>query len=249
MRYRLCDIDYERRYSMKIAVCDDEKEIRSGIAEKIRLLFADAEIIQFKDGNSLLAYPGSLDILFLDIQMKPIDGMETARKLRKAGNNVTIIFVTATEEYVYQAFDVGAFHYLVKPFKTGKFFEVLQKAVEERKEIRLRKANETPSIFIKQGSMTHKIYLSEIIYAEVYNRKIIIHKKTEDVEYYGKLTELEKKAGEGFFRTHRAYLVNLDYVLRYNAETVWLEKGQALMSKKNYAAFVKRYLRHNKRDM
>lgn len=234
---------------MKIAVCDDEKEIRSCIAEKIRLFYADAEIIQFPNGSSLLAYPGQIDILFLDIQMKPIDGMEAARRLRKAGNHTTIIFVTAIEDCVFQAFDVGAFHYLIKPFEAGKFFEVLQKAVKERKEIHLRKTNETPSIVIKQGSMTQKIYLCEIVYAEVYNRKIIIHKKTEDVEYYGKLTDLEKQAGEGFFRTHRAYLVNLDYILRYNAETVWLEKGQALIAKKNYPAFVKRYLQHNKKDM
>lgn len=233
---------------MKIAICDDEKEIRAAIEKKIRLLYADAEIIQFEDGTSLLAYPAQIDILFLDIQMTPIDGMETARKLRKDGNDVTIIFVTALEEYVFQAFDVGAFHYLVKPFETGKFIKVLRNAAEERKEINLRKANEKPAIVIKQGSMTRKIYLCEIVYAEVYNRKIILHKKDEDVEYYGKLSDLEMQTGEGFFRTHRAYLVNLDYVLRYNAETIWLEKGEALMAKKNYPEFVKKYLQYNRKE-
>jgi len=234
---------------IRIAVCDDEKEIRDSIEKNIRLLYADAEVILFENGNSLLAYPGQLDILFLDIQMQPIDGMETARELRRSGNHVTIIFVTAIEEYVFQAFDVQAFHYLVKPFGREKFFQVLRRAVEERKELRFREREEKPAIVIKQGSMTQKVYLCEILYAEVYNRKVVIHKKDGDIEYYGKLGDLEKQAGKDFFRTHRAYLVNLQYIIRYDARTVWMEKGQALMAKQNYPEFVKRYLEFNRKEI
>ena len=108
--------------SLRIAICDDEKEIRNNIERNIRLIYADVSIVQFEDGKTLLAYTEQIDILFLDIQMQPIDGMETARELRKAGNRMTIIFVTAIEEYVFQAFDVGAFHYLVKPIEQVKFF-------------------------------------------------------------------------------------------------------------------------------
>ncbi len=234
---------------MRFGICDDEKEIRDVIEEKIRLLYEYAEIVRFADAESLLKYPGQIDILFLDIQMEPTDGMEAARKLRAAGNNMTIIFVTAIEEYVFQAFDVGAFHYLVKPLEGEKFFEVLRRAVTERKEINVKKMEEKASIMIKKGSLTQKIYLCEILYAEVYNRKILLHTMEGDVEYYGRLADLEKQAGAGFFRTHRAYLVNLEHVVRYDAGTVWLEKGQALMARQNYSEFVKRYLQFNRREV
>lgn len=234
---------------MKFAICDDEKEIRSGIEEKIRLLYEDGEIVQFADGKALLEYPEQIDILFLDIQMEPIDGMETARRLRAAGNNATIIFVTAIEEYVFQAFDVGAFHYLVKPLEKAVFFKTLKRAVAERKERRPEETEKRPFLLIKQGSITQKIYLCEILYAEVYNRKIVLHRKDGETEYYGRMSDLEKQAGAGFFRTHRAYLVNLNYVVRYDAGTVWLEKGQALMAKQHYSEFVKRYLQFNRREV
>ena len=74
------------------------------------------------------------DILFLDIQMPDKSGMETAMELRKKNKRTILIFVTALEEYVFQAFDVGAYHYLVKPFSEEKFAEVLQKAVKELEE-------------------------------------------------------------------------------------------------------------------
>ena len=69
-----------------------------------------------------------------------------------------------------------------------------------------------------------------------------------EIEYYGKMKELEQKAGELFYRSHRAYLVNLGYITKYNATTIWLEKGQALMAKQNYPEFVKRYLKYNQQE-
>ena len=86
--------------------------------------------------------------------------------------------------------------------------------------------------------------LEDIIYAEVFNRKVMLHTTDGDIEYYGKLTDLSEQAGEDFYRTHRAYLVNLKYVEKYNAATIWLEKGTALISKKQYAGFVRQYMQY-----
>ena len=99
---------------MKFAICDDESVIRNEIERNIRILYSDADIMQFESGRCLLDSSDNekFDILFLDIRMEDTDGMEAARKLRQAGSDVIIIFVTAMEEYVFQAFDVGAFHYL-----------------------------------------------------------------------------------------------------------------------------------------
>ena len=89
-----------------------------------------------------------------------------------------------------------------------------------------------------------KISLDDIVYAEVFNRKVMLHTIRGDIEYYGKLTELSEMAGEDFYRTHRAYLVNLRYVEKYTATTIWLERGTALISKKQFAGFVRRYMQY-----
>lgn len=242
---------------MRIAVCDDEKIVRDMLAERILKLCPETDILFYGSGRELLAADAMPDILFLDIQMPDMDGMETARELRKRSRCTILIFVTAIEEYVFQAFDVGAFHYLVKPFTDEKFKSVLNNAIEQYKLLSKETTHmsekshhlktEEKCLMVKTGGTAMKIPLSDIVYAEVFNRKVTIHTMEEDIEYYGKLSDLEKQAGEDFFRTHRAYLVNFKYVVKYNAATVWMEKGSVLMAKQNYHEFVKMYLKYNQR--
>lgn len=233
---------------MQIAVCDDERETRNMLAEKIRRLYPDAGLSLYQSGEELLRADRQPDILFLDIQMAGKDGMETARELRRRKYKTILIFVTALDDFVFEAFDVGAFHYLVKPFHNGKFAEVLHNAVrqyEEQKKLEnTAKERETPSLTVTAGGQHFTVELEDIVYAEVFDRKVIIHTMDADIEYYGKMKDLEQKAGDEFYRPHRAYLVNFKYVRKYDAAVVYLKKGQALMAKQNYREFVKRYLRY-----
>lgn len=251
---------------MRIAICDDEPEIRNDIERKIRLLYPEIEILLYEDGQALLDTKAPFDIAFLDIRMEGMNGMDVARALRAAGSDAVIIFVTALEEYVYEAFDVGAFHYLVKPLDRGKFYEVLSKAVTARqntvaecqntaagcqntgtnyRNIGVEAVRMEPGITVKTGAVTERVRFSEIYYMEVFNRKIILHKKDGVIEFYGKMKELEQRLGDDFMRTHRAYLVNLRYVRKYNAAEITLENGQTvLIAKQKYARFVKQYMRY-----
>jgi len=232
---------------MKIGICDDEKATREMLKGKVKKLYPQADILLYTSGEELLA--GELpDILLLDIQMQGKSGMTTAEELRLTDRQLIIIFVTAIEDYVFQAFDVDAFHYLVKPFSDEKFSEVLQKAAEkfEKPESENGK-RKTPNLFITTGGTHITVNFEDIVYAEVFNRKVIVHTMDSDIEYYGKLKDLEKKAGEDFYRPHRAYLVNFNFIRKYNATTIYMEKGQALMAKQNYQGFVKSYLRYNQR--
>lgn len=235
---------------MQIAICDDEKEIREMLAEKVQKLYPQAFLSLYGSGEELLSAGEEPDILLLDIQMAGKDGMETAREFRRKNRRTVLIFVTALEEYVFQAFDVGAFHYLVKPLEDEKFAEVLGNAVrqlEEEKNKALREGkSEAPGLMVQSGGQHFFVKLDEIVYAEVFNRKIVLHTLDLDIEYYGKMKELEKKVGEAFYRPHRAYLVNFAFVKKYDGTTIYLEKGQALMAKQNYPEFVKRYLRYNR---
>jgi len=231
---------------MQIAICDDEKSIGLILEEKIKKLLPDAVIEKYLSGDELIASGCEPDILFLDIQMPGMDGMETARILRQKNERMVLIFVTAVEEYVFQAFDVAAFHYLVKPFSDEKFEEVVKRAVRSIEKYSENQSDEK-YMMVQSGGSHMKVFLKDIVYAEVYNRKVIIHTRDTNIEYYGKLQELSEIAGADFFRTHRAYLVHFKYVQKYDANCVTMENGTALIAKQNYSEFVKQYLKYNQR--
>jgi len=236
---------------VRIAICDDEKNIRELIGNKVTAQYPEAEIVFCSSGEELLLSDERIDILFLDIQLTGRNGMETARELRKKEKEVILIFVTAAEEYVFQAFDVGAFYYLVKPIDDVKFNEVLRRAVDELNVQRAQRAKvKTPEekyVMINNAGVHSKVLIDDIVYAEVFNRKIVIHKMNGTIEYYGKLSDLEALAGDNFFRPHRAYLINFKYVEKYDATTIYLEQGTALMAKQNYPVFVKKYMKYNQK--
>lgn len=232
---------------MRIGICDDEKATRDLLEDKVKNLYPQSDILLYTSGEGLLA--GELpDILLLDIQMQGKSGIEAAEELRSMNRQLIIIFVTAIEDYVFQAFDVDAFHYLVKPFTDEKFSEVLQKAVKKLEKLEDGDGDhKTQSLFITTRGTHITVNIEDIIYAEVFDRKVIIHTMDSDIEYYGKLKDLEKKVGEDFYRPHRAYLVNFNFIKKYDATTIYMKKGQALMAKQNYKGFVKSYLRYNQR--
>lgn len=236
------------RDAICVAICDDEAFMLELLEEKVKNTLPSAVIEQFSSGRELLEGNTQADILLLDIQMPKMDGMETARLFRRQQGDALIIFITAAPEYVFQAFDVGAFHYLVKPLSDDKFDEVFGKALLEiGRRNKGRGGEDGDYMMIQAGGVHTKILFKDIVYAEVFNRKVIIHTINGDTEYYGKLSDLEKKVGEDFFKPHRSYLIHFKYVLRYDAVSAVMKNGTALIAKRNYPKFVKQYLKYNQR--
>ncbi len=116
---------------MNIAVVDDEKVIREQIGSLIEKQMPDRYLGSYATGEEVLAAGKRSDIVFLDIQMDGMDGIEVARTLRAKQDEIVLIFVTGNREYVFEALDLYAFHYLLKPVDEGRFREVLVRAAGE----------------------------------------------------------------------------------------------------------------------
>ncbi len=233
--------------TLKIAICDDEKNIRAYLSALVRKQGMECEITEYATAEDYFSGGEEYDILFLDIELdcpEPgMDGMGMARRIRGMEDikQPIIVFVTGYEKYVYDAFDVGAFQYLLKPVDEQKFAEVFKRAVKQA----VSDAEQGKKVLVVQyGSTGKTIPLNDIYYMESQNHKIAVHFKDGVLEYYAKIGDLEEELQGQFCRIHKGYLINLSYVDEYNKTEVTLTNGDKLLiSKYKYEDFVKAYLR------
>lgn len=232
---------------MKIAVCDDSKEIRLEIADLIKKQSDNAKIDFFDSGEAITASDEKYDIIFLDIAMKELSGIGAAKSIRErqekfGGKKSIIIFITAFKDYMEEAFDVNAFHYLVKPIDSEKFSRVFSSAVKEA-DFEKRDGY----IMVKSGGVQHKLFLRDIYYVESSNKKAIYHTKNGVFSTYGKMEDLESRLGGSFYRCHRCFLVNMESICSYGFDEITVINGdKLLLAQKKYSDFVKAYLRYAK---
>ncbi len=212
---------------IKFAICDDQPLMAQELASHLASCMTEKQITAysvscFSGGRALLERAGSFDVIFLDIQMEPPDGMETARLLRQQGDHSLLVFVTVLKELVFDAFQVEAYDYLLKPINSAHFRRTMDRvlrALEQR----------TRSIVIQRGTGCEVVPLSTLVYCEVLGRKIYLHKQDGTViDYYDKLEDLERRVDGRFFKCHRSYLVNLDYVCGCQDGQVMLAQGERI---------------------
>lgn len=227
---------------MNIAICDDEKVIREQIRELIGKEKRGICPECYKTGDELLAAGKPFDMVFLDIQMEGTDGIETARVLRKRNEEVILVFITGIREYVFEAFDVAAFHYLLKPVEEAKFHEVFQRM---ERELEKRKKRRREPVFIKTRNRSFTLEKDSILYIESRAKKVEIHTTGKTIEAYVSMKEMEGQLGDGFCRCHRGYLVNMAYVAEYDNKSILLSNGEYVyLAKEKYGEFVKTYMRY-----
>lgn len=217
---------------MEIAICDDEKKLRIGlrrvIETKLQLEGVEYGIQEYECGEDLLTGMEKIlpDLLFLDIEMSGINGMETARELRKKYQDTIIVFVTAYPDFVFQGYEVHAFHYILKPYKEEKIKEVLEKALEEAGILQEK------YYLVEQKGKTLRLPFSRIICFKSEGRNVEavlksfsqgtenVDNSPETVRFYGKLSEIEAEMPGYFIRIHNRYLVNLKFVDKLEGNSV-----------------------------
>ncbi|MCH5138323.1 response regulator transcription factor [Clostridiaceae bacterium UIB06] len=235
---------------LKIAVCDDEVIQRLDIVRSVKRVlennYSDLyyDIEEFNSGEAMISSGGYFDIVFLDIKMGKLSGIDIAKSIRKNNDTTKIIFITAFEEYVFEAFDVAAFHYLIKPASKEKILQIMNRIFKELKS----KENNEKYILINKGRSTIKVLLDSVYFFEVQNRIINIHTEREVIQYYDKITSIEEEVPKAsFFRCYRSYIVNLKYVMKFDKTEIVLDNGTRIMlSKSKYDEFTKAFLKYIK---
>ena len=229
---------------MKIAICDDERQIICDYSKIINEYLFENNIVcsvdGFVDGNSFLQLANEYDLVFLDYDLPDINGMDIARNIRENDGKIMIVFLTAYSEHVYDSFEVDAFRYLLKPVSKEKLYETLDTF--------LNIYNHNREITIPTNTAYISVDVDEVIYIEAAKKHTKV--KTTGNEYVANKaisvyqTEI---ANPHFFRTHRGYIVNMRYISTVEKNTITLTNGEiVLLSSKCRDEFNKSYMNYLK---
>lgn len=232
---------------IKFAICDDEPFMTEEISQYLSRYMEEENmasycVSSFPNGRLLLESDCDFDLIFLDIQMEQPDGMETAKMLRQRKNRSLLVFVTVMKECVFDAFEVHAYDYLIKPLDYHRFKRTMDRAVKDLDQ------QAGKYIIIRKSASCQVVPLSQIMYCEVQGRKVYIHQADGKViDYYDKLEDFQRRVDRRFFRCHRSYLVNLDYIRGCAAGLATLSLGDKIpVSRLRERELTETLLRHMK---
>lgn len=235
---------------MKIAICDDDWHMQQTLRTFIDETYQDLDMLVdgFTSGEALLAAIGKqtqpYELILLDIEMTGMDGIETAKQVRRVLPDCYIIFITSHDEFALTGYEVQAFRYLVKPFRPEKLREAIS-AVREA-------LADQCMLHVEDGPVEALVRAQDIFYVEAQDKRVRLVTARADYSDRRGIDEmaalLEK---EEFYRVHRSYLINLRYVAFMDGNTVQLVNGDTVpvsrlrkkAFKNAFQAYVKRTAR------
>lgn len=217
---------------VKIAIVDDQKECR----EQIRRYLDDSQIElvvdEYDSGEELLKKQNSdYNIVFLDIVMGGINGVEIASKIKSRKSNTIIFFITSHTSYISDAMKNKPFQYLTKPLSKEYFLVEFYRAIEECKKM-------SKTLQYQWDGRLKNIFINDIVYIESGQRKLVIYDcDGNELLASGKIEyEEEKLLAFDFARTHKSYLVNMKYVDYIDKNTLHIKNGGTVPISKKYSA-------------
>lgn len=187
-------------------------------------------------------YP-NLDLVFLDIEMNKINGLEVAQAIREKDSDMTIVFATAFAEYAVQGYEVQALDYLLKPIQVPQLIKVFQRHIERKPQIK-------ESITIEVDGQLIKLLLEDIVYVEVIKRECYIHLINQTFIVNKSLKVLAKELDNDFIKTHRSYLVNVAHIEGLLKADVELSNGEIIPVSRRLTKDVQEaFIAYNKRSV
>lgn len=232
---------------MKIAICDDEMYFIDALCHLLEQWAKERGIqlilYRFTNGDDLIAAHQSkcMDLIFLDIIMPLLSGMDAARELRNTNQNVPIVFLTSSREFAVDSYEVKALNYLIKPVDQTKLFLTLDDFL---KTFSLPKAFFTA----KTADGFCRIEIAEVDYLEAQNKQVLVHLSDDRTitirELFSKCAEVFSPEN-GFCCCHRSYIVNLSNVEQFSkTEVTTIYNAVIPISRNNYTAFKETYFNH-----
>lgn len=209
---------------MQIGICDDNAEARLALRAALERAFdrrrSEGVFLEFSSGEGMIRWmekhAGELELVFLDLEMEDLGGMETARRLREMDEGLQLAFVTGYTDGVFDGYAVGALGYLMKPPKPEQLDGVLDRAAEAL-------ARDFDATFIcRKGDTLYRIPKKSILYFASDRRRVTCVSTARTYAFYGKLGDVERAVGEGFVRIHQRYLVRAGAVDRVEGSQVFV---------------------------
>lgn len=194
------------------------------------------EVRTFRDGRDIVrGYRPDFDVIFLDIQMEHLNGLEAARRIRTVDADVALIFVTNMAQYAIKGYEVDALSYLVKPVPYFAFSQQLKRSID-----RARRVDTDSIVLAASGGSLARVPLTDIVYIESIRHRIVVHTIDRVYAFTGTLKAFETDlSGKGFFRSNNCYLVNLRHVTAVNQSScVLLGDVELAVSRPRRRAFL-----------
>ena len=213
---------------MNIAICEndamDSDILRTTLSGYLEQNGYTGKIYAFKSGETLLSSfsLGAFDVIFLDIFMDGISGIETAKKIRGIDPTCALIFITSSPNHALEGFSVRASAYVVKPIREKE----MQTALFQCREIFMKNAR---YIEIRADRMDVRLPLVKIYYIEIYDKSMLFH--TPDGVYQTRMSmdEIEQKlAGDPFYRCHHSYIINMNHIGKINSQDIIMKNGDSV---------------------
>lgn len=223
---------------LKIAIVEDEAEsieqIQNYMEEYRKEHWKEIQVTAFVDGSQIMEnYKADYDIIFLDIEMPVMNGMETAEKIRKVDKDVVLVFITNMAQYAISGYSVGALDFILKPINYSTFSVRLTRAINRVKK------RESGVILLSLPDGVKKLKTMQIYYVDVQNR--MLHYHTDEGEYVlrGTMQNAEKLLAQySFVKCNHWYLVNLRYVSEIRKDIAIVAGNELEISRRNKTAFL-----------
>lgn len=223
---------------LQIAVVDDEKEAALTLKGYIEKYFEEKEeqyhVTIYANGlNFLDDFTGKFDIIFMDIEMPHLNGIETARKMRKIDASVVLVFVTNMAQYAIRGYEVNAIEFMVKPVGYYNFADKMEKALT------FVQRNTERSMVLHNQDEIARVRISDIYYLEKDRNYIVFHTKSGLFRERGTMAEMEEQlVGSGFSKCIAGCLVNLRHVTKMSKDEVWIQETCLPISRQQKKVFV-----------